>query len=125
MLNSGEESHHSTPRVTQMRMSCGRLAENNENLKVFAGHFKKALNSNQLNHDAALSDIMRKEVMVELDAPPKWTEFKKAVMELTNNKVPCLNGISPNVFKAMPNQNLLHNFNLITELWEGEIDVEE
>ena len=52
------ESNHSTPRVIQMRMSCGRSAENDDkNVSVFASHLKKLLNNNQLTHDIVLSNI--------------------------------------------------------------------
>jgi len=87
-----------------MRMPCCRLARNDsENGSVFTSLFKSLLNNNQLNHDTLLSDIRQREVMVELDAPPK---FKKAITELINDKVPGLNGVPSKAFKLMSDRHL-------------------
>ena len=126
MLNAGEKSYHSTPRVIKMRISGGRLAENDDtNMNLFMSHFKKVLNNNQLTHDTVLNNIRQREVMVELDAPPKWNNFEKVATELINDKAPGLNGVPPNTFKEMSDQNLIHHFNFIIEFWEGKIDFEE
>ena len=47
------------------------------------------------------------------------------VVELTNDKVPGLNGIPPNAFKAMDKENLRRHFDFITEFWNGLIDFKE
>ena len=45
-LTGGESSHHTSPKVIQMRPPSGNLAENNkENGSVCANHFKKVLNN--------------------------------------------------------------------------------
>ena len=58
LLSEGEKIHHSTPKVIQMKLPCGRLAENDdENVSVFASHFKKCLNSNKSTDDTVFCDI--------------------------------------------------------------------
>ena len=52
--------------------------------------------------------------MGELDDPPLWTEYISAIQELTNDKSPGLNGVPPNAFKSMSEENLRHHFNFIT-----------
>ena len=40
-LTGGETSHHTTPKIIQMRLPSGSLADNDEeNVSVFAKHFK-------------------------------------------------------------------------------------
>ena len=63
--------------------------------------------------------------MVELDDPPLWTEYISVIQELTNDKSPSLNGVPPNAFKSMSEENLRHHFNFITEFWEDKFDFEE
>ena len=102
-----------------MKMSCGRLAENDdENVSVFASHFKSVLNNNKLTDDSVINDIKQREVMTELDTPPKWNEFKKIVTEVTNDKAPGLNEIPPNAFKDMSDKPLCHHFSFIAEFYE-------
>ena len=45
-LTGGESSHQTSPKVIQMRLPSGNLADNDEeNVSVFANHFKKVLNN--------------------------------------------------------------------------------
>ena len=125
-LAGGEMSHHSAPTLIQMRLPSGQLAENDEeNVSVFASHFKRVLNNHKPTDREVINDIESRKVMRELDLPPSWSEFTSAIMELTNNKAPGLNGIPPNAFKLMNKENLQHHFDFITEFWEDRIDFEE
>ena len=63
--------------------------------------------------------------MEEPDYPPLWTEFICSIQEFTNDKSPGLNGVPPNAFKSMSEENLCHHFNFITEFWEDKVDFEE
>ena len=63
--------------------------------------------------------------MGELDDPPLCTEYISAIQELTNNKSPGLNGVPPNAFKSMSEENLRHHFNFITKFWEDKVNFEE
>ena len=125
-LTGGKSIHHTSPKVIQMRLPSGNLAENNkENVNVFANHFKKVLNNHKMTGTTVINEINLRKVMGELDDPPLWTEYISAIQELTNDKSPGLNGIPPNVFKSMSEENLHHNFNFITEFWEDKVDFEE
>ena len=95
-------SHHSAPTLIHMRLSSGRLAENDEeNVRVFSSHFKKMLNNHKPTDREVVNEIELREVMRELDVPPSWAEFICAITELTNNRAPGLNGIPPNAFTLM------------------------
>ena len=119
-------SHHSAPTLIQMRLPSGRLAENDEeNVRVFASHFKKVLNNHKPTDREVVNDIDLLEVMREIDVPPSWAKFICAATEFTNNKAPGINGIPPNAFKSMNEENLQHHFDFITEFWEDRVDFVE
>ena len=63
--------------------------------------------------------------MGELDDPPLWKEYICAIQELTNDKSPGINGVPPNAFKSMSEENLRHHFNFITKFLEDKVDSEE
>ena len=102
-LTGGNSTHHTTPKLIQMRLPSGSLAEyEEENVSVFANHVKKVLNNHKLTDTTVINDINLREVTEELDNPPLWTEFICAIHELTNEKSTGLNGVPPNAFKSMP-----------------------
>ena len=73
-MTGGESSHHTTPKLIQMRLPLENLAENDEeNVSVFANHFKKVLNNHKPTDTTVINEIYLREVMVELDDPPLWT----------------------------------------------------
>ena len=125
-LMGGATSHHTTPKLIQMRLPSGSLADKDEdNVIVFASHLKKALNNHKPIDKIVINDIHLREVMGELDVPPLWTEFNSAIQELTNDKAPGLNGVPPNAFKSMSEENMRHHFGFITEFWEEKVNFEE
>ena len=70
LLSAGEKIPHCTPRVITMKMSWGQLVENDDdNVSVFASHFKNVLNNNKITDDSVINDIKQKEVTTEVDAP--------------------------------------------------------
>ena len=72
----GDTSHHTAPLLIQLRLPIGRLAENNEdNISVFASHFKKVLNNHKPTDKAVINNINLREVIREIDIPPSWGEF--------------------------------------------------
>ena len=74
-LTGGNSSHHTSPKVIQMRLPSGNLAENDEgNVSVFANHFKKVLNNHKMTDTIVINEIHLREVMEELDDPSLWTE---------------------------------------------------
>ena len=79
-LTGGKSSHHTSPKVIQMRLPSGNLAENNEeNVSVFANHFKKVLNNHKTTDTTVIDEINIQEVMGELDNPPLWTEYIRVI----------------------------------------------
>ena len=59
-----------------MRLPSGIFAENDEeNVSVFANHFKKVINNHKPTGTIVINYIHLREVMDELDDPPLWTEF--------------------------------------------------
>ena len=48
-----------------------------------------------------------------------------AVAELTNEKAPGLNNVTPDAFKTISETNLLHHFIFILEFWEDRLDYVE
>ena len=109
-----------------MRLPSGSLAENDEkNVSVFASHFKKLLNNHKPIDKIVINDINLREVMGELEVPTSWTESTRAIQELTNENYPGINGVPPNAFKSMSEENMRHHFGFITEFWEEKANFEE
>ena len=101
-LTGGESSHRTSPKVIQVRLPSGNLTENDEeNVSVFANHFKKVLNNHKPTYTTVINEIHLREVMEELDDPPLWKKYIFAIQELTNDKSPGLNGVPPNAFKSI------------------------
>ena len=63
--------------------------------------------------------------MKEIDQPISWDELKPAVIKLTKNKVPGLNRVPTNNFKALNDGNLTHLLDFFNKHWMEEIDFDE
>ena len=73
-LAGGEMSHHCAPTLIQMRLPLGQLAENDEeNVSVFASHFKIVLNNHKPTDREVINEIDLRKVMRELYVPPSWS----------------------------------------------------
>ena len=73
ILCKGEKANHTSPKLFQMRLPSGDLAETDEeNAKAFAKHFGKVFNNNKSINNKVLNDTNSLEVMNELDVPPSW-----------------------------------------------------
>ena len=72
-----------------MRLPLGNLTDNDEeNVIVFANHFKKVLNNHKPTDRTVINEINLWEVMEELDNPPLWTEYISAIQELETTSSP-------------------------------------
>ena len=79
-LTGGNSSHHNSLKIIQMRPPSGNLAENDEeNVSVFANHFKKVLNNHNPTDTTVINEIHLREVMEDLEDPPLWTEYICAI----------------------------------------------
>ena len=57
-LTGGKSIHHTYPKVIQMRLPSGNLAGNDEeNVSVFANHFKKLLNNHKTTDTTVINEI--------------------------------------------------------------------
>ena len=122
-LMGGETSRHTATKLIYMILPSWSLAENDkENVSVFASHFKKVLNNHKPTDKILINNIHLQEVMSDLDVPPFWTDFINAIHKLANDKAPGLNGVPPNAFKYMSEENLRHHFDFIIEFWEDKVD---
>ena len=63
--------------------------------------------------------------MDKLDHPISWDEINKATTKLSNDKAPGLNGVPPNVFKALDNTNLSWLILFYNQLWHSLADFYE
>ena len=93
-----------------------------ENVKVFLIHFGKVLNDMKPTDDSVINEIQLQDTLIEFDTPPEWLEFTIAITELTNDKAPGLNNVTPTAFKAMTQGKFLHLLKFIIELWEDWLD---
>ena len=73
-IAGGDMSHHSALTLIQMRLPLGQLAENDEeNVSVFASHFKIVLNNHKPTDREVINEIDLRKVMRELYVPPSWS----------------------------------------------------
>ena len=49
--------------------------------------------------------------------PLSWDKLKSSVTKLTNDKVPGLNKVPKNAFKALNNDNLTHLLDFFNKYW--------
>ena len=91
----------------RMRLPNGELATTDaENTYIFGPHFHRVFNNHIPIDWYVLDKINQREVMDELDQPISWDEINKSTTKLANDKAPGLNGVPPNVFKALGDANL-------------------
>ena len=106
-----------------MRLPNGELATTEaENSSVFGPHFHRFFNNHRLLDWPVLYKIKEREVMEELDHPISWDEINKATNKLANDKAPGLNGVLPNVFKALNDENLTWIIPSYNQFWYGQSD---
>ena len=58
--------------------------------------------------------------MGELDVPPSWTENITAIQELTNDKAPGLNGVSPECLQVYVRRKFVLSFRLHHRVMGGQ-----
>ena len=69
-----------------------------------------------------LDKIKQRGVMDKLDHPISWDEIKKATTKLANEKAPGLNGVPPNLFKALDDINLSWFLLFYNQFWHIQAD---
>ncbi|KAL7533253.1 hypothetical protein ACHAWF_004429, partial [Thalassiosira exigua] len=63
---------------------------------------------------------MQREVIHEEDRDISYVEFEKALVGLANDKAPGENGVSPNLLKALDDDNRKIIYDLVVDFWEGK-----
>jgi hypothetical protein len=126
-IRDGVKGHHKNPVVMKFRKKDGSLAANPaENAKVVEEHhFTTVFNSKRPTLPNAVKLIQQCEISQELSDPPTWEEFKTAVVKLKNDKQPGLNGVVPNAYKCLSDENLSVLFEYILKFWNGDVDFSE
>ena len=56
------------------------------------------------------------------DRDISYAEFETALIGLANDKAPGENGVSPNLLKALDDENRKVIYGFIVDFWEGETD---
>ena len=105
-LKNWIHGHHISPEIMRFRKENGEFTKTNkENVAELVKHFLKVFNS-KVNIDWTLLDeLKQKSIKEELGTPLSLKEFTSAIMKLTLHKSPGLNGISPNVLRALDSDN--------------------
>ena len=112
-ITDGLGGHHVKPKRMAMKMANGEKSSNNkEHMSVFQPHFSKLYNNHRSPYANAADFIKQREKFAALDFDVSWDEFISAVNDLKNDKAPGLNGVPPNAFKAMDDQNLKKVYDL-------------
>ena len=126
VLSGGDTSHHASPTVMRMRLPNGEIATTDvENAYIFGPHFHRVFNNHRLLDWPVLDNINQREVMEKLDHPISWDEVNKSTTELTNGKVPGLNGVPPNTFKTLDDANLSWLLLFYNQLWHSQADLDK
>jgi hypothetical protein len=125
-VEDGVGGHHTKPITMRMRLENGKLANNDrDNMKVFSKHLQKVYNQRRPIYADAAKLIAQREIMQEIGESISWEEFNKAVMKLTNDKSPGENGVPPNAFKCLDDENKQAVHQYICDFWDGEMDYED
>lgn len=116
-IRDGVKGHHVKPVAKRFRNTNGTLANSpSENASIVEAHCNRVLNTQRPVADNAVELIRQRETVPEPGLPPTWTEFKRAVFKLKNDKQPGSNVVLANAFKCLDSHNLtiLYNFILLT-----------
>ena len=115
ILACGMTSHHEKPTVMRLRLTNSELATNDiENASVMGPHLEKVYRNHRPVDWSAPQGLLQQTSMIKLDTIISWEEVKQAVTKLPNGKSPGLNGVPPDAFKALDNQNLLTLLEFLT-----------
>jgi hypothetical protein len=89
--------HHSKPVAMKMRMENGELANNakQQNMQVFVKHFITLYNTHRNYAIDTACFVKQREIDKSLAEQITWTEYRKAIVKLKNDKSPGENGIPP------------------------------
>ena len=124
VISGGDTSHHASPTIMRMRLPNGELVRTDaENASVFVLHCDRLFNNCIPIYWTVLYIINQIDVMKELDTPIPWDEKSKTTTKLANYKAPGLNGVPPNAFKALNDENITWILLFYNQLWCRQADL--
>ena len=126
VLAGGMASHHKAPTVMRLKLPCGKLASTDaENASVMGPHCEAVYTNHRNVAWRALSAILQRADLLELDDAITWDELRRAVAKLKNGKSPGLNDVPPDAFKALTEKNLATLLDHLNSYLNEEVDFEE
>ena len=123
VLAGVDTSHHASPTIMQIHPPNGKMATTDaENASVFGPHFDRVFSNHRPIDWPVLDNIKQRDVTEKLDPPISQDDIKKATTKLANDKAPGLNGVPPNSFKALNDENITWLLLFYNQLWRGQAD---
>jgi hypothetical protein len=102
ILRGSEAAHHKKSVNMAVHLPDGSLAASStKNMSVFGPHFERVFSKHRPVDFNVLDLIPQQEHVIEIDKPITFTEVDKAINKLKSGKVPGLNGILPEAYKAL------------------------
>ena len=126
ILVGGKKSHLIKPVVMRLRLPNGELASTNkQNVSVMGPHLSKVHSNHRPVTWEVTDDIEQRDTVPDIDHSIKWEEIKLVIAKLANEKSHGLNGVPPDAFKALSNQNIDILLNFYTSYCKGKIDFDK
>ena len=123
VITGGDTIHNASRTIMWMRLPNGKLVTTDaENASIFGPHFDRVFNNHIPIDWTVLESIKQRYMMEELDPRISWDEIKKSTTKLVNEKAPGINGVPPNVFKAINDKNLTWILLFFNQLWSVQAD---
>jgi len=125
ILSDGDSAHHKKPKTRSLWKADGTLTQNDEEeAEIWDPHFTKVFNNKRDVNWKVLEELSQFDTEHVLDSNLTYSEFEKALDGLANGKLPGENNVSPDVIKALKEDNRLWLYHWIIEFWEGRQDYE-
>ncbi|KAL7547269.1 hypothetical protein ACHAWF_010590 [Thalassiosira exigua] len=93
-------------------------------MKILDAHFNRVFNNHKSVRFEILDTLDDCDTMFGEDRDISYAEFEQALNGLANDKAPGENGVSPNLLKALDDENRKVIYGFIVDFWEGETDYE-
>jgi hypothetical protein len=91
-------------------------------MSVFGPHFEQVFNNHCPVNSTILDKITQHPVLPELDSPISFKEVDDAINKLKNGKALSINGIPPEVYKALHSQTRRKTHQYVAAFFKGHED---
>ena len=120
------QGHHKTPTIFRLKKGDNSFTETNSEVVELLSTFFHSVYNREIDIDwGVLKEIKNKPTLNYLDVLISFFEFKEAVKKLVLHKSPGLNGVSPNAIKALNIENEKILFEICSDFFNNEIEIEE